>query len=215
MRGVSVLVASGDNGFGGSWSQDCKSNVATFPASSPWITAVGGTKLKISNNKVIGEVANPLSAGGFSWRNEAPAYQKKAVRNYLTHGLAGSLQVPVSKFHPTGRGYPDISAVSENVVVTCGGGDSPVSGTSAATPIVAGMISSLNDYRASIRGPALGFLNPFLYANPSAFNDITSGNAPGCGFHGWTATHGWDAVGAGSATIHATANANGRGLFVC
>ena len=34
----------------------------------------------------------------------------------------------------------------------------------------------------------LGFLNPFLYANPSIFNDVTEGNNPGCGSDGFYAS---------------------------
>ena len=45
----------------------------------------------------------------------------------------------------------------------------------------AGVISLLNDFRISQGRRPLGFLNPFLYANPSAFNDITSGGNQGCG----------------------------------
>ena len=42
----------------------------------------------------------------------------------------------------------------------------------------------------------LGFLNPFIYQNAAAFNDVTTGANSGCGFieKGWPATAGWDAV---------------------
>ena len=41
----------------------------------------------------------------------------------------------------------------------------------------------------------LGFLNPFIYENAAAFNDITTGSNSGCGFSGgWPAKEGWDAV---------------------
>ena len=40
----------------------------------------------------------------------------------------------------------------------------------------------------------LGLLNPFLYQNPTAFNDITQGNNPGCGTSGFEAAKGWDPV---------------------
>jgi tripeptidyl-peptidase-1 len=32
------------------------------------------------------------------------------------------------------------------------------------------------------------------YANPQAFNDITTGNNPGCGTNGFPAMAGWDPV---------------------
>lgn len=33
-----------------------------------------------------------------------------------------------------------------------------------------------------------------LYSNPGAFFDVTSGNNPGCGTSGFSATSGWDPV---------------------
>lgn len=40
----------------------------------------------------------------------------------------------------------------------------------------------------------MGWLNPFLYAHPEAFNDITNGTNPGCSTDGFSATSGWDPV---------------------
>ena len=44
----------------------------------------------------------------------------------------------------------------------------------------------------------LGFLNPLFYANPGAFNDVTTGvncGTGGCGKgHGFPAIAGWDAA---------------------
>ena len=37
------------------------------------------------------------------------------------------------------------------------------------------MIALLNEARAQHNMPPMGFLNPFLYANPDAFNDVTLG----------------------------------------
>lgn len=69
-----------------------------------------------------------------------------------------------------------------------------VGGTSASAPIFAGIVTLLNEARiAAGKGP-LGFLNPTLYANPDAFNDITIGSNPGCGTGGFNATPGWDPV---------------------
>ena len=38
----------------------------------------------------------------------------------------------------------------------------------------------------------MGWINPTLYKNPSAMNDITSGVNPGCGTQGFEAVEGWD-----------------------
>ena len=44
-RGMSIMFSSGDGGVSGGQSQPCDKFVATFPAGSPWVTAVGGTTL--------------------------------------------------------------------------------------------------------------------------------------------------------------------------
>ena len=73
--------------------------------------------------------------------------------------------------------------------------DIDVSGTSASCPTFAGMIAVINDMRAAQGKPTLGFLNPALYAAPSALNDITKGtNDYGKKTGGFTATKGWDPV---------------------
>ena len=51
-----------------------------------------------------------------------------------------------------------------------------------------------NDARIAAGKSPLGFLNPFLYQNPSIFNDVTSGNNPGCSTKGFEASAGWDPV---------------------
>jgi tripeptidyl-peptidase-1 len=59
---------------------------------------------------------------------------------------------------------------------------SPVAGTSCASPTMAAVIASLNDWRGRNGKPSLGFLNPLLY-NPksaSAFNGIKTGSNYGC-----------------------------------
>lgn len=67
-------------------------------------------------------------------------------------------------------------------------------GTSCSSPIFTSVVALLNDELLNAGKPVLGFLNPWLYANPGAFNDITSGWNPGCGTLGFEATTGWDPV---------------------
>ncbi|KAJ7931745.1 family S53 protease [Mycena leptocephala] len=43
-------------------------------------------------------------------------------------------------------------------------------------------------------GQTGGFLNPFLYANAAALNDVSAGSNPGCGTDGFPAKAGWDPV---------------------
>jgi len=51
-----------------------------------------------------------------------------------------------------------------------------------------------NDARIAAGKSPLGFLNPFLYQNARALNDVTSGTNPGCGTKGFEASAGWDPV---------------------
>jgi hypothetical protein len=48
-------------------------------------------------------------------------------------------------------------------------------GTSAATPVFAGIAAKLNELRLAKGGAPMGFLNPFIYQHPEAFNDVTTG----------------------------------------
>ena len=69
-----------------------------------------------------------------------------------------------------------------------------VYGTSASAPVVGAIITLINEARFAIGKGSVGFINPTLYANPGALNDITSGGNQGCGTPGFTATTGWDPV---------------------
>ena len=54
LAGISMLVASGDFGVGGNTNQICHGQpfIPTFPASSPYVTAVGGTWYQNPGNHV-------------------------------------------------------------------------------------------------------------------------------------------------------------------
>lgn len=53
-----------------------------------------------------------------------------------------------------------------------------VYGTSASSPTVSAIITLINEQRVKAKKKPVGFINPVLYANPSALNDITSGSDP-------------------------------------
>lgn len=78
------------------------------------------------------------------------------------------------------------------------------SGTSCSTPTFASVIALLNDERLNAGKSKLGWLNPWLYSNADALNDITSGDNPGCGTNGFSATTGWDPVRAKSLDVTST-----------
>ncbi|KAF8752848.1 Subtilisin-like protein [Rhizoctonia solani] len=197
VRGVSVLFSSGDGGVG---SGTCKTNDGTnrtrfqpiFPASCPYVTAVGGTY------KIAPEVGVSFSQGGFSDYFARPSYQTSAVSTFL-----GSIGTTYSGlYNTTGRGFPvDIGMWllkgdrTSQLPNHSKGSTTSVAGTSASAPAFAGVIALLNDYRLSQGKSPLGFLNPWLYSSAaSALNDITSGSNPGCGTNGFTARAGWDPV---------------------
>ncbi|QRW22865.1 tripeptidyl-peptidase I [Rhizoctonia solani] len=190
VRGVSVLFSSGDGGVG---SGTCKTNDGTnrtrfqpiFPASCPYVTAVGGTY------KIAPEVGVSFSQGGFSDYFARPSYQTSAVSTFL-----GSIGTTYSGlYNTTGRGFPDVAAQGRSFQIIQKGSTTSVAGTSASAPAFAGVIALLNDYRLSQGKSPLGFLNPWLYSSAaSALNDITSGSNPGCGTNGFTARAGWDPV---------------------
>ena len=96
------------------------------------------------------------------------------------------------------QAIPDVAAQADLFRIFLSGRPISIGGTSAASPTFAGIVSLLNSARLSKGLPPLGFLNPLVYAlqafTPSAFNDITTGNNPGCGTPGFNATKGWDPV---------------------
>ncbi|KAH9062425.1 subtilisin-like protein [Lactarius vividus] len=186
--GVSVLIATGDDGVG---KGDCVTNDGTirfysyFPATCPYVTAVGGA------TGYEPEIAASLSGGGFSNIFKRPDYQDQAVTEFLQH-LGNRHE---GKYNATSRGIPDISAQSLRFPVYIKGLEYLGVGTSASTPIVASIVSLLNDYLISQGKVPLGFLNPWLYGTGmSGLTDITSGSNPGCNTDGFSAIEGWDPV---------------------
>ncbi|KAK6966626.1 family S53 protease-like protein [Favolaschia claudopus] len=193
-RGISLLFSSGDNGVNGRHDQvdgpDCGVFfVGHFPASCPWGTSVGATK------GFNPEVGIRWTGGGFSDYFPALPYQSTAVSNFL-QTIPADFRVT---FNRTNRAYPDISLQGAVFDIILDNSTTGVSGTSASTPVAAAMISLINDQRLAEGKPALGFLNPFLYANPNVFNDITIGSNPGMrcpdSSPSFTAVPGWDPVG--------------------
>ncbi|KAH9168156.1 subtilisin-like protein [Lactarius sanguifluus] len=191
LRGVSVLFASGDTGVGpGDCLLEVKGHVSVhfvpeYPATCPYLTSVGGT------TRDSPEVAASISGGGFSGYFERPPYQANAVPPFL-QTLGDKYR---GYYYPGGRGIPDISAQALDALFVRGGMLRKGSGTSASTPIAAGIFSLLNDYSISKGEGPLGFLNGWLYGRGlPGLNDIVSGSNPGCNTDGFTAIAGWDPV---------------------
>ncbi|KAJ7750962.1 family S53 protease-like protein [Mycena maculata] len=189
-RGGSILFASGDGGVAGGQSQSCTNFIAAFPAGCPFLTAVGSV-----SGIPPSETAASFSSGGFSEVFTQPSYQTTAVQTYLT--ALGSTNA--GKFNPAGRAYPDVSTQGVldqkcNRESLLPGVLEGVSGTSCSSPTFASVIGLVNDRLIAAGKPPLGFLNPFLYANPAIFNDVTLGHNTGCNTNGFSARAGWDPV---------------------
>lgn len=198
-RGVSVFFSSGDHGVAGNGEPSCGSGYySTWPASCPYITAVGGTEFDSSNREVVADFGRytngqlTSSGGGYSEYFTAPSYNK-AITSAYAKSLPASQQRLFDSSH---RGYPDISLVSVNFPIIVGGKAESVVGTSASSPSVAGLFGVLNDYRQTQGKPALGFINPLLYSGKvdAALRDVTSGSNYGCNNDGYPAKKGWDAA---------------------
>ncbi|KAK5099652.1 hypothetical protein LTR24_001311 [Lithohypha guttulata] len=197
LRGVSVLFSSGDFGVGSNgtcFSNDGKNTsmfLPAFPASCPYITAVGGTRNY--PEEVAYDFRNGyVSGSGFSNYFAQPAYQKDSgvVDKYID-SLDGEFD---GMYNKSGRAYPDVSAQGYRYIVIYGGAVVSLDGTSASCPTVASTISLVNDALMADGQAPLGFLNPWLYtgAGEKAFTDVVNGSSIGCDSAGFHAAEGWD-----------------------
>ncbi|KAM8976815.1 tripeptidyl-peptidase 1 [Pelodytes ibericus] len=200
-RGLTILFASGDDGAGCKEEGKDKNRFRpSFPASSPYVTTVGGTSFH-NPFQVTNEVTDYISGGGFSDVFPMPQYQALGVAQYLhTEKLP-----PDSYYNRSGRAYPDVAALSDNYWVVTNLVPVPwVSGTSASTPVFGGVLALINDHRLQKGLPALGFLNPALYSlrgeglfdvshegcHLSCIDDIVLGQGF-CAAPGWDPVTGW------------------------
>eukprot|EP01065_Artemidia_motanka_P023375 TRINITY_DN2793_c0_g1_i1.p1 TRINITY_DN2793_c0_g1~~TRINITY_DN2793_c0_g1_i1.p1 ORF type:complete len:401 (+),score=116.11 TRINITY_DN2793_c0_g1_i1:382-1584(+) len=201
VRGVTVVVASGDEGTG--CSADCKSFDTPLPT-SPHALLVGSTDCPSEASPSAAIRGSQFSTGGFSGVWPQPSYQASVVSEYLK-----TPSLPKSLFNSSGRAYPDVSACGRNVEIISGGGAVGGTGTSISAPQIAGMLSAVNELRAAAGRPALGFVNPLLYKAyadvPGAFIDIVGGennrgnqdcgeSTPCNGKVGFAAVKGFDAI---------------------
>jgi kumamolisin len=169
--GIPTLVASGDSGVTGCEGDTGPSVMPAVaaPATSPFVTAVGGTNVTLNAanalvsqrawNNAPGMIAG--GGGGISILFEAPWWQGGA------RGGAG------------GRAVPDLAALADpfpGYAIFCTadvrgckgtgaqGGWQTVGGTSAATPLTAAGVVLATQEARRIGQPPLGLLNPLIYA---------------------------------------------------
>jgi kumamolisin len=168
--GLTVVAASGDSAR------------PDTPSSSPWVTAVGGTRLTLdANGDVSSEIAWDKSGSGETLSFAQPPWQA-AVAGDLS---SARVVVDVSAAASTGSPY----------WVYYNNSWSLYGGTSFAAPVWAGVLAVINQARAANGLSPVGFLNPTLYSTPtvqSTFNDVSIGAtdlfAAG---PGWDVVSGW------------------------
>ncbi|MBV9605081.1 MAG: putative Ig domain-containing protein [Solirubrobacterales bacterium] len=195
-QGQSIFSASGDDG-----AEDCFPDNPTAqvddPASQPFVTGVGGTRVNALGPRPTESVWNDgtttgASGGGISTFWKMPSYQAAAPASLhvVNSGSSGS---PCGAGSGYCREVPDVSAdasPSTGYVIywngsNGAGGTAPVGwqvvgGTSGAAPTWAALIALANASSAC-RGTSVGFANPALYnaagaAYAADFNDTTAGN---------------------------------------
>ena len=101
--------------------------------------------------------------------------QDKAVDKYLSTVSKAAPFPPPDAFDSQGKGSPDVAALGEGFQVVLGGHVAGIGGTSASTPMFAGLVSLINEKRIAKGRKPMGFLNPFIYQNADAFTDIVKG----------------------------------------
>jgi tripeptidyl-peptidase-1 len=196
VKGLSILFAAGDQGVWGREGKATGTFNPDFPAGSPYITAVGGTDFT-GTSITSTEQCSTYGGGGFSITFTQPSYQTTAVNAYLTNPSAS---LPASNlYNAKGRAYPDVSATFGSYIPYCMREASTwvgVEGTSASCPVVASVMTHLNNIQLNNGKAPLGFLNPWIYQtyqlHPDAFTDITSGRNTDNMGGGFLAIAGWD-----------------------
>jgi subtilase family serine protease len=166
--GIAITVSTGDSGFGAG---------PQFPATSPHVTAVGGTTLKTASNaRGWTETAWADGGSGCSTVYAKPAWQTDTLctmRMEADVSAVADPNTPVAVYGPVSFGF-----------FSLGSGWEEFGGTSVASPLVAGI------YGVNAGSVNYG-QNP--YQDTSALNDVTSGSNGSCsGTYFCTAGPGYD-----------------------
>ena len=148
--GVAITVSSGDSGYG-----------VQFPASSPHVTAVGGTSLvRASNARGFSETVWNGAGSGCSTVYAKPSWQHDGLCAFRTVADVSAIADPNTGIAMYG---PVTSRRSGWMVF---------GGTSVAAPLIAGIYGS-NGGTANYGGDP--------YSHTTALFDVTSGSNGSCG----------------------------------
>jgi subtilase family serine protease len=194
--GITVVVAAGDTGSSAcargvapsKLTSSDKKPQASWPATSPSVLAVGGTGLTLDAQNAIAasgvwndtEYPAPFTATAGGGGGQSTFEQRPWWQPAQSFASSKYRMVPdVAAFADESPGYPIVC--SQGVQGCSGAGQTIafVGGTSASTPLVAGMIALWTQQARSQGAPKPGFVPPLLYAtakaNPAAFLDIMTG----------------------------------------
>ncbi len=164
--GVFITASAGDDGYD-----------AAYPATSAYVTAVGGTSLSLSSATSRGWTESAWSSGG----SGCSAYTAKPSFQTDT-GCKTRMAADVSAVADPQTGvafYTTYGGTS-----TGANGWLVAGGTSVASPVVAALFART--------GLATRATNAFSYAHPAAFNDVTGGSNGSCGTYACNAGAGYD-----------------------
>lgn len=173
-KNVTVLVASGDDGSNDGDSKNTPT--VDFPASSPWVVAVGGTSVSLSNETAWSW--NPINkwggGGGVSNIFTMPAWQNGLVN--LPVGTSPSVTHLVGK-----RALPDVALNADPLTgytIFMGGTSyvNQIGGTSCAAPLMASLFGIMNLKFPISAASSLYHVYSKSLQRTLAFKDITSGS---------------------------------------
>ncbi|PWU24967.1 MAG: peptidase S8 [Candidatus Rokuibacteriota bacterium] len=157
--GIPITVSSGDSGYG-----------VEYPAASPYVTAVGGTSLKVNaDNTRSSESAWSGAGSGCSAYEAKPAWQ-------LDSGCARRAVADVSADADPNTGaavYDSTRYCSLFGIFNCTTGWYQVGGTSLAAPLVAAVYALAGNGASTTYGS-------FPYSHTSSLFDVTSGSNGTC-----------------------------------
>lgn len=198
--GIGTFVATGDHGSTGCFPTTDDVSVS-FPASSRWVTAVGGTNLTLDTQNSI------VSSG--VWNDARFASPPLPIDSPFDGGGGGfSLMEPMPTWQSgvapiEARTVPDVSHFADTLpggFLFFEGQWSFVGGTSLASPLLATSFALQSAALAERGEPRLGFIAPLLYAlasNPipaasGILVDVVLGNNDPHGAGVYDATPGYD-----------------------
>ncbi len=196
--GITICVSTGDDGSEAQI-QDGRAHV-NFPATSPYVLAVGGTTLHTR-----ADVAGHLQVTETVWNDGPGSGTGGGVSDYtsIPAWQAGLVPASINPGSFAGRAIPDVAANADpntGYKTMSGGRMEVVGGTSASAPLWASLVARIN----AIKGARSGNINALLYSTlgpAGVLRDITSGNNDTDGRLngafpagvGWDACTGWGA----------------------